>query len=254
MWVLTHLRLPVFPPEFRCRNVPLVSGCPCHRCTHANRCTFGPQMRRHQRAARPGPLLRSCGWQVHLEQNVSGESNRPLTPIHVKKYRDTPPISMVYFCKSMPSVWQKVVYTPPICITIRLPFVSRYFCGSIRVRGRWDTPKCCLVQTRGYKARKNLLWLLTVLKAPLSSVMCKSPPCRTCCRPLDRLFTLLHRPRSVCMTPLSMVVSLVVLLHDLCRRPPLRSTGQSKACNTGRIGQSQVLFRNFSRDYFLSND
>ena len=45
-----------------------------------------------------------------------------------------------YFCKSMPSSWQKVVYTPPICITIRLPSVSRCFCRSVRVRGRWDTP------------------------------------------------------------------------------------------------------------------
>ena len=41
----------------------------------------------------------------------------------------------------MPSHWQKVVYTPPICIAMRLPFVSRYFCRSIRVRGRWNTPK-----------------------------------------------------------------------------------------------------------------
>ena len=41
--------------------------------------------------------------------------------------------------KNMPSSWQKVVYTPPICITIRLPFVSRCFCRSIGVRGRWDT-------------------------------------------------------------------------------------------------------------------
>ena len=40
----------------------------------------------------------------------------------------------------MPSSWQKVVYTPPICITIRLPFVSRYFCRSIGVGGRCDTP------------------------------------------------------------------------------------------------------------------
>ena len=72
-----------------------------------------------------------------------------------EKYSDTPPISMSYFCKSMPSSWQKVVYTPPICITIRLPFASRYFCGSIRVRGRWNTPNkwggwsvvgsCCLL-------------------------------------------------------------------------------------------------------------
>ena len=41
----------------------------------------------------------------------------------------------------MPFSWQKVVYTPPIYITIRLPLVSRYFCRSIRVRGRWNTPK-----------------------------------------------------------------------------------------------------------------
>ena len=52
-----------------------------------------------------------------------------------------------YFCKSMPSSWQKVVYTPPICITIRLPFVSRCFCRSIRVRVRWNTPKFCAVRT-----------------------------------------------------------------------------------------------------------
>ena len=45
-----------------------------------------------------------------------------------------------YFCKSMPSRWQKVVYTPRICITIRLPFVSGYFCRSIGVRARWNTP------------------------------------------------------------------------------------------------------------------
>ena len=62
-------------------------------------------------------------------------------PNTFEKYRDTPPISMAYFCKSMPSSWQKVVYSPPICIAIRLPFVSRYFCRSIRVRGRWDTAK-----------------------------------------------------------------------------------------------------------------
>ena len=49
-------------------------------------------------------------------------------PDTFEKYRDTPPISMAYFCKSMPPSWQRVAYTPPICITIRLPFVSRYFC------------------------------------------------------------------------------------------------------------------------------
>ena len=35
-----------------------------------------------------------------------------------------------------PPLRQKEVYTPPICNGIRLPFVSQYFCRSIRVRGR----------------------------------------------------------------------------------------------------------------------
>ena len=72
--------------------------------------------------------------------NLSGESHRPLTPIHLKSIAIHLPFLARYFCKSMPSSWQKVVYTPPICIAIRHPFVSRYFCRSIRVRGRWDTP------------------------------------------------------------------------------------------------------------------
>ena len=74
-------------------------------------------------------------------RSKSGESNRPLNPILLKSIAIHLPFLSRYFCKSMPSSWQKVAYTPPICITIRLPFVSRYFCGSIRVRGRWDTPK-----------------------------------------------------------------------------------------------------------------
>ena len=70
----------------------------------------------------------------------SGESHRPLTPILLKSIAIRLPFLSRYFCKSMPSSWQKAVYTPPICIAIRLPFVSQYFCRSIRVRGRWDTP------------------------------------------------------------------------------------------------------------------
>ena len=61
---------------------------------------------------------------------LSGESSRPLTPILLQKYRDTPPFLSRYFCRSMPSSWQKVVYTSPMCITIRLPFVSRCLCRS----------------------------------------------------------------------------------------------------------------------------
>ena len=60
-----------------------------------------------------------------------------------------------YFCKCAPSAWQKIVYTPPICITICLPFVSRYICRSIRVRGRWDTPKTSSSQPKlRYSARQ----------------------------------------------------------------------------------------------------
>ena len=75
----------------------------------------------------------------HGPINIRKVTSTP-DPDTLEKYRDTPLISMAYFCKSMPSSWQTVVYTPPICITIRLPFVSRYSFRSIRVRGRWNTP------------------------------------------------------------------------------------------------------------------
>ena len=59
----------------------------------------------------------------------SGQSHRPLTPIFLKNIAIHLPCLSRYFCKSMPSRRQKVVYTPPICI---------------RARGRWDTPQGCL--------------------------------------------------------------------------------------------------------------
>ena len=55
-----------------------------------------------------------------------------MTPILLKSIAIHLPFLSRYFCKSMPSPWQKVVYTPSICITIHLPLVSRYFCRSIR--------------------------------------------------------------------------------------------------------------------------
>ena len=55
--------------------------------------------------------------------------------------RDTPPISIAILLQKYASSWQKVVCTPPICITIRLPFVSQCFCRVIRVSSRWNTPK-----------------------------------------------------------------------------------------------------------------
>ena len=73
-------------------------------------------------------------------QQKSGESHRPLTPDTFEKYRDTPPVSIaILLHKYALFLAQRVVYTPPICITIRLPFASRYSCRSIRVRGRWNT-------------------------------------------------------------------------------------------------------------------
>ena len=70
----------------------------------------------------------------------------PWPPILLKSIATHLPFLSRYFCKSMPSLCQQVLYTPPpICIRIRLPFVSQCFYRSIRVRGRWSTPKCkCL--------------------------------------------------------------------------------------------------------------
>ena len=45
----------------------------------------------------------------------SGESDRPLTPMLLKSIAMHLPFVSPYFCKNMPSSWQKVVYTPPIC-------------------------------------------------------------------------------------------------------------------------------------------
>ena len=77
----------------------------------------------------------------HFCMGGRGESHRPLTPILLKGIPIHLPFLSRYFCKVMPFFWEKVVHTPPICITTCLPFVSQYFCRSIRVRGRWNTPK-----------------------------------------------------------------------------------------------------------------
>ena len=85
-------------------------------------------------------LLHKDGGQGLLEHPQSGELHRPLTPILLKSIGIHLPFLSRYFGKNMPPSWQKVVYTPPICIAIRLPFLSQDFCGSIRVRGRGNTP------------------------------------------------------------------------------------------------------------------
>ena len=68
-------------------------------------------------------------------------------PNTFEKHRS--PFPSRYFSKSMTSSWQKVIFSPPICTTVRLPLVLRYFCGSIRVRGRWNTPKSKLKAING---------------------------------------------------------------------------------------------------------
>ena len=93
------------------------------------------------------------GWVVDEVRGVehclcvctSGESNRPPTPILLKSIAIHLPFLSRYFCKGMASSWQKVVYTPPICIMMPLPFVSRYICRSIRVRGRLSAPSTARV-------------------------------------------------------------------------------------------------------------
>ena len=97
------------------QNMLRLQGCDSES---ANRCDFFGPVR----------LL----WLWHC----SGESNRPLTPTLLKSIAIHLPFLSRYLCKSMASFGQKVVYTPPICITIRLPLASRHFCRSIGVKGR----------------------------------------------------------------------------------------------------------------------
>ena len=99
-------------------------------------------------------------------------SHRPLTPILLKSIAIHLPFLSRYFCKSMPSAWQKVVNTPPTCITVRLPFVSRCFVRSIRVRGHWSTPNFWDCSTEGSEQVGMKLSTLIVpphLAAPLSA-------------------------------------------------------------------------------------
>ena len=111
----------------------------------------------------PGPWLPNCSrfwrWMLLVSRLFTHDSHdlkADVANLAVKSNKEvisTPDLDILksiaihlsflspYFCKSMPSFWQKVAKAPPICVTIRLPFVSKYFCRRIRVRGRLDTPK-----------------------------------------------------------------------------------------------------------------
>ena len=60
------------------------------------------------------------------DKKYSGQSNRLLTPMLLKGIAIQLPLLSRYFCKSMPSSWQKVVYTV-ICGCAR-SFPERSYC------------------------------------------------------------------------------------------------------------------------------
>ena len=72
---------------------------------------------------------------ITQESSIAGELNRPLTPTLLKSIANHLPFLSRPFTKVCPLG----VYTPAICIALRLPFLSQYFFRSIRVRGRWNT-------------------------------------------------------------------------------------------------------------------
>ena len=88
-----------------------------------------------------------------------GESNRHLTLILLKSIAIHLPFSIAILLQKYALLLaESSKKTPPICITIRLPFVSRCFCRSVRVRGRWGTPnERCL---------PNLWFRILIFKSP----------------------------------------------------------------------------------------
>ena len=84
----------------------------------------------------------------HFVQLIFRRVTSTPDPDTCEKYRVTPPICAILLQKYALLLAESSRYTPPICITIRLPFVSRYFCRSIRVRGRWTTPKYSVALVR----------------------------------------------------------------------------------------------------------
>ena len=73
-------------------------------------------------------------------QALMGVTSTP-DPDTFEKCRDTPPISIAMLFQKYALLAESNIYTPPVCIMIRLPFGSWCFCESIRVRGCWKTPK-----------------------------------------------------------------------------------------------------------------
>ena len=88
------------------------------------------------RISGPKPFFRGGGWGCIFWGPTREEFYYAPPPPFIHP----PPLEGYFQGWGTHKIWQKVVHAPPVCITIRLPFVSRCFCGSIRVRGRWNTP------------------------------------------------------------------------------------------------------------------
>ena len=93
----------------------------------------------------PSPRTLSFGFPHHFPSSFgcgqSGESYRPLTLIVLKNIAIHLPFFIAIVLQEHASFKQKELCTPPICTTIWFPFVSRYFCKSMKVRSRLNTPK-----------------------------------------------------------------------------------------------------------------
>ena len=96
------------------------------------------------------------------------DSKQPPTPILLKSVAIHLPFPSRYFCMSMPSCWQKVIVTPPITITIRLPFVAL---------GKEGCPKCvrnrqnCVKNAskmRGTPLGENTFWTIPIQELKMS--------------------------------------------------------------------------------------
>ena len=113
-------------------------------------------------------------FHLPVQHFTLAESKRPLTRILLTSIAIYLLVLSRYLCRSMPSSWQKVVYTPPTCNTIGFLFVSRHLCRSIRVRSRWNTPNNGLQSIEG-QAYDLFLEIFSRIQLSLPGLSALSP-------------------------------------------------------------------------------
>ena len=122
-----------------------------------------------------GPLsatrgLATGGLGTHQTKSLSSYIRRiksTLAPVLVKNIAMHLPFLPRCVCKSMPSSWQKVAYTPPICIMIHLPFASRYF-AEVLGSGVVGTPPVVSQRVENGELDPSWLDLALLGSAPIS--------------------------------------------------------------------------------------